>query len=144
MHKDILFILYYVIVWSFVRQFLTIHVLRPIAMKFGLRKPAKLDRFGEQGYALIYFSFFGSLGIVSWCFQTGTPTPWLYYTLINSLIRNCLLLIACHVSITNMVVPNRAFLARISTLAHDTTHQTLLSHATCLLVPATHRSCTQA
>jgi acyl-CoA-dependent ceramide synthase len=63
--KDILFIVYYVIVWSFVRQFLTIHVLHPIALKFGLRKRAKLDRFGEQGYALIYFSLFGSLGIVS-------------------------------------------------------------------------------
>lgn len=63
--QDILFVLYYVIVWAFVRQFLTIHVLRPLAKRLGVTKEEKLDRFGEQGYAVIYFSFFGAMGIVS-------------------------------------------------------------------------------
>jgi len=73
---DVLFVLYYVIVWSFVRQFLTIHILRPLAIRMGVRKADKLARFGEQGYAVIYFSFFGSLGVYvmsqlpTWWFQT--------------------------------------------------------------------------
>ncbi|ELU45370.1 TLC domain-containing protein [Rhizoctonia solani AG-1 IA] len=31
--------------------FVTIHIIRPIAMRLGVRKEAKLDRFAEQGYA---------------------------------------------------------------------------------------------
>lgn len=62
--QDILFLAYYVVVFSFIRQTLTIHVLKPLARKWGIRKEGKLDRFGEQGYALIYFSFFGTFGLV--------------------------------------------------------------------------------
>jgi acyl-CoA-dependent ceramide synthase len=57
--------MYYVVVWSFIRQVLTIHVLRPLAVKLGIKSRSKLDRFGEQGYASLYFTIFGSLGIVS-------------------------------------------------------------------------------
>ncbi|KAF8312227.1 longevity assurance proteins LAG1/LAC1 [Clavulina sp. PMI_390] len=70
---DLLFLLYYVIVWSFVRQSLTLHILRPLARRLGIKKSAKLDRFGEQGYALLYFSFFGSLGIYV---MSQLPTWW--------------------------------------------------------------------
>lgn len=70
---DLLFIAYYVIVFSFIRQSCTLKLLHPLARKLGIKKPAKLDRFGEQGYAVIYFSFFGSLGVLV---MSQLPTWW--------------------------------------------------------------------
>ena len=61
---DLVFIAYYIIFWSFVRQSLTIYVARPIARWFGIKKEAKLERFGEQAYAIIYFGVMGSWGLV--------------------------------------------------------------------------------
>jgi len=75
-YGDIAFLAYYIIVFSFIRQFLTIHVLRPLAIKLGIQREGKLDRFGEQGYAFIYFSFFGLTGVYvmrklpTWWFKT--------------------------------------------------------------------------
>jgi very-long-chain ceramide synthase len=63
-YLDLVFIAYYIIVWSCVRQTITIHICYPIARYFGIKKTAKLDRFGEQGYAMIYFAFFGTWGVV--------------------------------------------------------------------------------
>ncbi|KAK2466282.1 hypothetical protein APHAL10511_001924 [Amanita phalloides] len=71
---DLLFITYYVIFWSFVRQALTIYVSRPIARYFGIRKPAKVDRFGEQTYALFYFAAFGL-----WGFRVMSQLPTYWY-----------------------------------------------------------------
>jgi len=62
---DLVFITYYVVFWSFVRQSLSSRVSRPIARHFGIRKPAKTDRFCEQAYALTYFAAFGAWGWVS-------------------------------------------------------------------------------
>lgn len=62
---DLVFIAYYIIVWSFVRQSITIHISRPLARWFGIKKEAKLDRFGEQMYAVLYFGFMGTWGLVS-------------------------------------------------------------------------------
>jgi acyl-CoA-dependent ceramide synthase len=62
---DLVFVAYYIVVWSFVRQSITIYICRPIARHFGIKKEAKLDRFGEQGYAFLYFLFFGAWGLVS-------------------------------------------------------------------------------
>ena len=62
--KDLLFLAYYVIFFSFVRQSILIYIARPLAKYFGLRRPAKVDRFGEQTYALIYFAVFGAWGYV--------------------------------------------------------------------------------
>lgn len=62
--QDLAFLAYYVIVFSFLRQFWTIHILRPLAWKLGIKKEAKLDRFAEQGYAVVYFSTSGALGLV--------------------------------------------------------------------------------
>ena len=61
---DLVFIAYYVVAWSFVRQAITLYICRPIARWFGIRKEAKLDRFGEQGYAVLYFAFTSIWGIV--------------------------------------------------------------------------------
>ncbi|KAG8940196.1 hypothetical protein FRC00_013147, partial [Tulasnella sp. 408] len=62
-YGDAAFLAYYIIVFSFIRQSLTFYVLRPLAWKLGIKKEAKLDRFAEQGYAIIYFGTSGALGL---------------------------------------------------------------------------------
>lgn len=64
-YSDLLFIAYYIIVWSWFRQVLTLDILRPIAKWYRIRKEAKLARFGEQGHAMVYFAIMGAWGIVS-------------------------------------------------------------------------------
>lgn len=64
LNQDLAFLAYYVIVFSFLRQVCTLHFLRPLAWKLGIKKEAKLDRFAEQGYAVMYFSVSGTLGLV--------------------------------------------------------------------------------
>jgi acyl-CoA-dependent ceramide synthase len=61
---DLLFLAYYIIFFAFVRQSILIYIARPLARYFGLRRPAKVDRFGEQTYALLYFAVFGAWGYV--------------------------------------------------------------------------------
>jgi hypothetical protein len=63
--QDIAFILYYIVFFSWYRECLAIYVLKPLARHYGVRKQAKLDRFAEQGYAVIYFTGSGLLGLVS-------------------------------------------------------------------------------
>jgi len=63
-YLDLVFIAYHIVFFSFVRQVVTITACRPIAKYFGIKKPAKVDRFGEQGYALVYFAIFGVWGVV--------------------------------------------------------------------------------
>lgn len=63
-YLDLVFIAYYVVFWSWVRQVATLNICWPLARWFGIRKTAKLARFGEQGYAVLYFAFMGAWGIV--------------------------------------------------------------------------------
>ncbi|QRV73179.1 TLC domain protein [Ceratobasidium sp. AG-Ba] len=70
---DLVFLAYYVIFFSFLRQSITIHVLIPLAKVLGIKKESKFDRFAEQGYAVLYFGFFGSLGLYV---MSGMPTWW--------------------------------------------------------------------
>lgn len=63
-YLDLVFLAYYIIFWSWVRQFITIYICWPLARWFGIRKSGKLERFGEQGYAVLYFTFTGVWGIV--------------------------------------------------------------------------------
>ncbi|EGO01873.1 hypothetical protein SERLA73DRAFT_120521 [Serpula lacrymans var. lacrymans S7.3] len=70
---DLLFIAYYVIFFSFLRQFITIIISQPVARYFGIRKQGKLDRFGEQGYALVYFAVMGAWGLR---IMSQLPTWW--------------------------------------------------------------------
>lgn len=70
---DLLFIAYYVVVFSFFRQTITLYMLRPFARWWGIRTEGKLDRFAEQGYAVVYFGTFGALGIYV---MRGLPTWW--------------------------------------------------------------------
>ncbi|WVQ74831.1 hypothetical protein IAR50_004438 [Cryptococcus sp. DSM 104548] len=69
---DLAFLANYIIFWSFVRQFMTLNVLRPMAMWLGI-KGNKIMRFTEQGYAFFYFGILGSLGIYV---MSGLPTWW--------------------------------------------------------------------
>jgi acyl-CoA-dependent ceramide synthase len=62
---DFVFIGYYIIFWSFVRQFVTLYILRPMGRSLGI-KGSKVMRFTEQGYAVFYFGIMGTAGIVSW------------------------------------------------------------------------------
>ena len=62
---DLVFIAYHIIVFSFIRQFLLLKVIRPITIRLGVKKEAKVDRFGEQAYAVIYYGTMGVWGIVS-------------------------------------------------------------------------------
>ncbi|WVQ99875.1 hypothetical protein IAU59_007018 [Kwoniella sp. CBS 9459] len=69
---DLTFCATYIIFWSFVRQFVTIHILRPMAMALGI-KGGKIMRFTEQGYAIFYFGILGPCGIYV---MKGLPTWW--------------------------------------------------------------------
>jgi acyl-CoA-dependent ceramide synthase len=62
--RDLAFLGFYVVVFSFVRQASTEYLLAPLARLGGLRHEAKVMRFVEQGYAVLYFSCFGAFGIV--------------------------------------------------------------------------------
>ncbi|PCH41067.1 longevity assurance proteins LAG1/LAC1 [Wolfiporia cocos MD-104 SS10] len=72
-YLDLVFITYYVVFWSFFRQAITLYVCQPVARWFGIRKEAKLARFGEQGYALVYFAIMGAWGIR---IMSQLPTWW--------------------------------------------------------------------
>lgn len=39
--------------------------MKKLGRHYGLRKPAKLARFGEQGYGLVYWGWTGIYGVVS-------------------------------------------------------------------------------
>jgi hypothetical protein len=64
-YGDLLFIAFHIVFFSLVRQLIAVKACHPIARYFGLKREAKLDRFGEQGYALVYFMVFGAWGFVS-------------------------------------------------------------------------------
>lgn len=53
--QDLAFLAYYVVVFSFIRQFINIHVFQRFAIWWGVRSSSKIIRFGEQGYAMVYF-----------------------------------------------------------------------------------------
>ncbi|KZP07310.1 LAG1-domain-containing protein [Athelia psychrophila] len=72
-YLDLLFLAYYVIFFSFVRQIVTVTIFRRIGKYFGLRKRAKLDRYGEQGYAMVYFGVMSLWGIR---IMSQHPTWW--------------------------------------------------------------------
>lgn len=72
---DLIFVAYHIVVFSFLRQFVTLKVIRPVAVQLGIRTERKLDRFGEQTYAMLYWGSMGVWGMVSAflpsCFSTS-------------------------------------------------------------------------
>ncbi|KAF8883686.1 TLC domain-containing protein [Infundibulicybe gibba] len=59
---DLVFIAYNIVFFSLFRQVVAVKISRRVAGYFGIKKEAKLERFGEQGYALVYFAIFGAWG----------------------------------------------------------------------------------
>lgn len=96
---DIAFIGYYIIFFSFVREILAIKVSQPVAKYFGLKRESKIDRFGEQTYALFYFAFFGAWGYVR-------QTDILRKSLTNRYI------LACHDPTADILVQHGGILGR--------------------------------
>src|SRR5271170_7702616 len=60
---DLVFVSYYTVVLSFTREFIMQRILRPIAIKAGLKNMAKQYRFMEQAYTAIYMAIFGMFGV---------------------------------------------------------------------------------
>lgn len=73
--KDIAFILYHIVFFSFLRQTVTLYLLSPIADKLGIPR-GKRTRFLEQGYAFLYW---GSAGFLGLFVMKGLPI-WYYRT----------------------------------------------------------------
>ncbi|KAJ7908263.1 longevity assurance proteins LAG1/LAC1 [Mycena leptocephala] len=70
---DLLFLAYNIVFFSCFRQLVTVNICRPVAKYYGLKKEAKLDRFGEQGYAVVYFLLTGAWGFR---IMSQLPTYW--------------------------------------------------------------------
>lgn len=62
---DLVFLVFYIVVFSFLRQSITEFVIRPFCMSLGLKSKSKITRFMEQAYAVVYFTASGSYGLVS-------------------------------------------------------------------------------
>ncbi|KAF2216363.1 hypothetical protein CERZMDRAFT_109275 [Cercospora zeae-maydis SCOH1-5] len=61
--KDVAFVAFYTIVFSFTREFLMQRMIRPIAIWCGIRNRDKQSRFMEQFYTAIYFGISGPFGL---------------------------------------------------------------------------------
>ncbi|CDK24098.1 unnamed protein product [Kuraishia capsulata CBS 1993] len=74
--KDFAFVAFYMLFFTFTREFTMQVILRPLAYRFGIQKEAKVKRFLEQMYAVSYYSFTGPLGLYImkqtplWFFET--------------------------------------------------------------------------
>jgi acyl-CoA-dependent ceramide synthase len=115
-----------VVFFSFVRQSVLFKICYPIARHFGIRKGDKLARFGEQGYAILYFSFFGAWGLR---IMSNLPTWW--YNCPHFWIGTFIVSRCSNVKLTVNF--------RLPTLADDSRTQALLSHAGVVLVSAAYR-----
>ncbi|KAF2759182.1 longevity assurance proteins LAG1/LAC1 [Pseudovirgaria hyperparasitica] len=60
---DFAFVSFYTVFLSFTREFLMQRLIRPLAIKAGIKSRAKQSRFMEQFYTAIYFSIFGPYGL---------------------------------------------------------------------------------
>jgi acyl-CoA-dependent ceramide synthase len=61
--RDFAFVGFYIIVLSFTREFCMQRLIRPIAVRFGIRNRDKQSRFMEQAYTALYFAIYGPFGI---------------------------------------------------------------------------------
>lgn len=74
--KDFAFVAYYMLFFTFFREFCMEVILRPLALKAGIVKKSKVHRFMEQTYSMIYYSMSGPFGLyimyhsTMWFFNT--------------------------------------------------------------------------
>ncbi|CED83969.1 Protein transporter of the TRAM (translocating chain-associating membrane) superfamily [Phaffia rhodozyma] len=72
---DVVFLLHHIVTFSFIRQAITLYILRPLAKKLGIRG-SKILRFQEQAYSAMYY---GSMGFFGLYLMTDLPT-WYFNT----------------------------------------------------------------
>ena len=73
-YMDLVFVASYVVFFSFVRQIFILHVFRPFARWYGIKR-SKFDRFGEQGYGVVYWGAMSVWGYVSFLTCEFVPDP---------------------------------------------------------------------
>ncbi|CAO1632629.1 unnamed protein product [Parajaminaea phylloscopi] len=61
-YYDLCFLVFYVVVFSFIRQSTTLYVFKPFAKWWGIKNETKQLRLMEQGYAILYWGSFGAFG----------------------------------------------------------------------------------
>lgn len=61
--NDFYFVFFYALFFTFLREFLMCCILSPIASFFGIKKEAKVKRFMEQTYAMLYYGLSGPFGL---------------------------------------------------------------------------------
>ena len=74
--QDMTFVLFYTVVMSFAREFLMQRVIRPLAVRCGIRGRSKQARFMEQVYTALYFAVFGPFGL----YVMSQGTLWYFNT----------------------------------------------------------------
>lgn len=144
--NDISFLVFWVLGFSFIRQGLTLHVIRKVGMKLGVKKGRKMERFMEQVRAIVVvfvarkmtanFRNAVALGVccgLLFLFECFRPCGWfLCYCFSNELTSR--LSLVRNVKTTLLVLPYRIFLDRLSSLGDDVECQDLLFDSICLLV----------
>ncbi|KAL8278089.1 hypothetical protein RQP46_009549 [Phenoliferia psychrophenolica] len=73
---DLLFLPFYIVAFSFLRQAVTQFVVRPVGTLIGIGDGRKMERFMEQGYAIVYFSASSAAGL----YVMRTQDSWWYRT----------------------------------------------------------------
>lgn len=61
--KDFAFVAFYTIVFTFTREFCMQRLIRPLAIRAGIKSRGKQARFMEQAYTAMYFAVFGPFGM---------------------------------------------------------------------------------
>ena len=75
--KDLSFVFFYMIFFTFLREFLMDMVIKPLTKLSNVTSEHKIKRMMEQGYSIIYFGISGPLGLYImygsdlWFFQTA-------------------------------------------------------------------------
>ncbi|GAV52055.1 hypothetical protein ZYGR_0AG00460, partial [Zygosaccharomyces rouxii] len=75
--KDLCFIFFYMIFFTFLREFLMDAVIRPLTLKLGVTSKHRIKRMMEQVYAIIYYGISGPIGLYLmydsdlWFFETA-------------------------------------------------------------------------
>lgn len=76
--KDLAFVAFNMIFFTFLREFVMQCILRPSATYVGLKKASKINRFMEQSYSIFYYGISGPFGLYVmyqsdlWLFRTDT------------------------------------------------------------------------
>ena len=61
--KDFAFVAFYTLVFTFTREFCMQRLIRPLAIRAGIKSRGKQARFMEQAYTAMYFAVFGPFGL---------------------------------------------------------------------------------